>query len=98
MYRVHPFSFFFAKPLVAGYIAQPNIIVGKEIVPEFLLGHNDYKSVSGALQHLLTSESARDIQKAEFQKLKDRLLDAPIPTKEAAAVAVRLIEEIAAAK
>ncbi|MEE8106090.1 MAG: lipid-A-disaccharide synthase [Planctomycetota bacterium] len=93
VYRVHPFSYFFARPLVAGYIAQPNIIAGREIVPEFLLGHDDIDGVGGALQHLLTSESSRDLQKAEFKKLKDHLLDAPTPTKEAARVAVELIGE-----
>ena len=91
VYRIHPLSYFFAKPHIAGFIAQPNLIAGKDIVPELLLGSNNPAPVASAAQHLLKSRPARDAQLREFEVLRRQLLDGPVPSQKAADVATNML-------
>ena len=91
MYRIHPLSYFFAKPQITGFIAQPNLIAQREIVPELLLGSNNPEPVAIAAQHLLKSRPARDAQLREFKALRQRLLKGPVPSQKAADVAQSML-------
>ena len=91
IYCARPVGGFLAKPHLATYIAQPNVIAGKEIVPEFLLPFRGGQKVAVAAQHLLDSESARETQRQEFRSIAERLLSGPRLSEAAADVALEMI-------
>ena len=86
LYRLSPISYFVAKPQVTCHIAQPNLVAGKEIVPEFLLAWRDAGPVARAAQRLLDDPDARERQRTEFAVIKRRLLAGPVPSEAAADV------------
>ena len=86
IYRLTPVSYFFAKPIVVSYIAQPNLIAGKEIVPELLLIREDGEAVAAAARKLLEDDNARKEQLAAFTRIRERLLSGPKPSERAADV------------
>ncbi len=86
VYRLAPLNYFFAKPHIACDIAQPNLVAGRRIVPEFLLPWRRAGPVTRAAQELLESEEARARQRAAFREIKQRLLAGPKPSEAAADV------------
>ncbi|MFQ5845341.1 MAG: lipid-A-disaccharide synthase [Planctomycetota bacterium] len=96
LYRIHPFSYFIAKPHIVGFFAKPNLIAGREIVPEFLLGSFNPRPVAEQARRLLRDASAREEQRRDFAALKERLLGGPVPSQAAADVVVRTLRQAAA--
>ncbi len=86
VYRLSPFSYFFAKPHITCAIAQPNLVAGKTVLPEFLLCSGSGANVAHAAQKLLRDETARTEQLNEFATIRRRLVDGPHPTSAAADV------------
>lgn len=91
LYRLSWFNYFIAKPHLVGPIAQPNLIAGREIVPEFLLGSGDPKRILPAARRLLLDRTAREAQKREFAAIRARLLSGPPPSEAAADVVLSMI-------
>jgi lipid-A-disaccharide synthase len=86
VYRLSPLSYFFAKPHITCAIAQPNLVAGREVVPEFLLVTNSGRAVARAAQKLLDDEGARAAQRREFGTIRERLLQGRKPSEVAADV------------
>jgi lipid-A-disaccharide synthase len=86
VYRLSPLSYFFAKPHITCAIAQPNLVAGREVLPEFLLVSRRGRRVSAAAQRLLGSESEREKQRREFAAIREKLLSGPTPSEAAADV------------
>jgi len=86
LYRLSPLGYFFAKPHITCAIAQPNLIAGREVVPEFLLAGRSGRRVAAAARRLLGDEAARDAQRREFAAIRSRLLAGPRPSELAADV------------
>jgi len=91
LYRLSPISYFFAKPQVICPIAQPNLIAGREVVPEFLLVHKDGGLVARAAQTLLDDPAARRAQRDAFSTMRAHLLEGPPPSEAAAEVIVSFL-------
>lgn len=91
VYRLSPVSYFIGKPMVKSHIAQPNLVAGRVVVPEFLLCRRDGKRVARAAQHLLDDETARAAQREAFASIRDRLLAGPTPTEAAADVVLGFV-------
>ncbi|MHC4547333.1 MAG: lipid-A-disaccharide synthase [Planctomycetota bacterium] len=86
VYRLSPLNYFFAKPHITCDIAQPNLVAGRRIVPEFLLARRSSRRVTRATQELLDREEARAGQRAAYAGIKRRLLAGPRPSEAAADV------------
>jgi lipid-A-disaccharide synthase len=86
LYRLSPLSYFFAKPHITCAIAQPNLVAGRTIVPEFLLVTDSGRAVAREAQRLLDDEAARATQRREFAAIRDKLLRGPKPSEVAADV------------
>ncbi len=86
IYRLSPLSYFFAKPHITCAIAQPNLVAGRTIVPEFLLVTDSGRGVARAAQNLLDDDAARATQRREFAAIRERLLQGPKPSEVAADV------------
>lgn len=86
LYRLDFFNYFFARPHIVGFIAQPNLVAGRPIVPEFLLGSRNARGVAAAAQELLADARAREAQLQAFARIKARLLEGPPPSERAADV------------
>jgi len=93
VYRIAPLSYFFAKPHIACDIAQPNLVAGRRIVPEFLLPWRNPRRVARAAQELLDSEEARTRQRTAFSDIKQRLLAGPKPSQAAADVVLSYLSD-----
>jgi lipid-A-disaccharide synthase len=89
LYRLSPLSYFFAKPHITCAIAQPNLVAGRTIVPEFLLASGSGRRVAAAAQRLLDDEAAREAQRRDFAAIRARLLRGPKPSEVAADVVLR---------
>jgi len=97
VYRLSPISYFFAKPHIRCHIAQPNLVAGKLILPEFLLTSGDGARVAQAVRRLLDDDAARSAQKQEFAAIRERLLAGPRPSEAAADVVMSLLSRAGAA-
>ncbi|MCK6461182.1 MAG: hypothetical protein L6Q95_14970 [Planctomycetes bacterium] len=86
LYRLSPLSYFFAKPHITCAIAQPNLVAGRDVVPEFLLPTRSGRAVAEATQRLLADASLRDAQRREFASMRERLLKGRKPSEVAADV------------
>ncbi|MHC4957981.1 MAG: lipid-A-disaccharide synthase [Planctomycetota bacterium] len=95
VYRLSAFSYFFAKPLIVSRIAQPNLVAGREILPEFLLVRGDGARVAPAIQRLFDDEGARAAQREAFEGMRERLLSGPLPSEAAADVVMSLLPRTA---
>ncbi len=74
VYKVSPLTFFVGKRLVSiPYLGLPNIILGKEVVPELLQEKCNPLQIANKTLEFLTDESLRKKQKDEFSKLKSIL-------------------------
>lgn len=89
VYRISPASYFFARPHIVCAIAQPNLVAGRAVVPEFLLWRRDASGVARAAQLLLDDEAARHDQTAAFEEIRKRLLAGPPPSEKAADVVLQ---------
>jgi lipid-A-disaccharide synthase len=92
LYRLSPLSYFFAKPHITCFIAQPNLVAGKEVVPEFLLASASGRRVAAAAQRLLDDEGARGAQRREFAAIRERLQHGRPPSEVAADVVLSYAE------
>ena len=97
VYRLSRLSYFFAKPHITCHIAQPNLVAGRQVVPEFLLTSGNGKAVAGAVQALLDDEGRRDEQRTAFAAIRERLLAGPRPSEAAAEVALSMLGDTTAA-
>lgn len=93
LYKIDLLNYYFAKPHIASYIGQPNLIAEREVAPEFLTPSGSGRKIAKALQHVLDSEDARRDQLDTFAAMKAHLLDGPPPTERAADVAQALLGE-----
>jgi lipid-A-disaccharide synthase len=91
VYRLHPLSYFVAKPHITCPIAQPNLVAGEEVVPEFLVASARGTRVAAAAQRLLLDEGLRARQREAFARIRERLLSGPRPSEAAADVALALL-------
>jgi lipid-A-disaccharide synthase len=93
VYRLSAFSYFFAKPLIVSHIAQPNLVAGRRILPEFLLVRSDGSRVAEAVQPLFDDARARDAQLEAFREIRERLLSGPVPSEAAADVVMSYLHQ-----
>lgn len=91
VYRLGKLNYFFAKPHIASYIGQPNLIAGEEIAPEFLLCRPSGTPVATAAQRLLDDEKERDHIRARFADMRAKLLEGAPPSERAADVAESML-------
>ena len=91
LYRIDLLNYYFAKPHIASYIGQPNLIAGREVAPEFLTPSRSGKKIAAAVQNILDDETARRDQLDTFAKMKAHLLDGPSPSERAADVAEEML-------
>ena len=69
-YRMHPINFYIAKCVVKlSYIALPNLLAGKVIVPEFIQDDATPEKLSGALLQLLSPDFDRTSLIAKFNEI-----------------------------
>lgn len=88
-YRMHPINFYIAKRVVKlSYIALPNLLAGKVIVPEFIQNDATPEKLSTALLQLLSSDFDRTSLVAKFREIHLRL------KKKASEVAARAIQGV----
>ncbi len=97
LYRLDWFNYFFARPHIVGFIAQPNLVARRAIVPEFLLGSGNPRGVAAAAQRLLSDPAAREAQGREFAAIRERLLRGPKPSEAASDVVERMLRKGAGA-
>lgn len=57
-------------------IVLPNLIIGENVVPEFLQGAATPRALAATLAPLLSQSAAREAQLAAFQRVRARLLEA----------------------
>lgn len=74
VYKVSPITFFIGKMLVnIKYLGLPNIILGKQVVPELLQEKCNPLEIANKTLEFLTDEELRENQKKEFERLKSIL-------------------------
>jgi lipid-A-disaccharide synthase len=78
LYRLSSVSYGVARLLVRGvsHIALPNIVAGREIVPELIQGRATQDRVAGAALGLLGDDVARAAQRAALLEVRARLGEA----------------------
>ena len=90
IYRLSPLNYFFAKPHINCHIAQPNLIVRRKIMPEYLLKSGSGRRPARAIRRLLDHPEQRQEQRDEFARIKERLLTGPPPSEAAADVVMKI--------
>ena len=92
-YRVGALTAAIARRLLrVPYVALPNILLGRELVPEKLQAACTASELSEALDALLTDESSRAAQRAGFAEIRERLSpDGATPSERAAAAVLEVI-------
>jgi lipid-A-disaccharide synthase len=75
LYRLSSVSYAVARLLVRGvsHISLPNIVAGREIVPEFIQGRATADAVATAALGLLEDDVARAAQRAALLEVRVRL-------------------------
>ena len=91
LYRLDWFNYFFARPHIVGFIAQPNLVARRAVVPEFLLGSKNARGVADAARTLLADPAARAAQREAFAAIRARLLAGPKPSEAASDVVERMV-------
>jgi len=86
IYRLGKLSYFFAKPHIATFIGQPNLIAGEELAPEFLLHGASGRAVAAAAQRLLSDPAAAAHVRERFAAMRAHLLEGAPPSERAADV------------
>ena len=70
VYRVAWLTYLAARLVVkVKYLGMPNVLAGREIVPEFIQHRADPRAIAKAALRLLQDQSARDALVAEFDKI-----------------------------
>ncbi len=95
-YRVNPLTAFFGRPILARfrYACLINLMLGRELVPEFLLGKCRPSLLAPAVAHLLRDPDARRAQLEGAAEVLQRLgLDGPPPSTRAARTVLKAIAE-----
>ncbi|HEV2113958.1 MAG TPA: lipid-A-disaccharide synthase, partial [Terriglobales bacterium] len=78
VYRLSPLTFWAAKRLVkVPFAAMPNLIAGRQIVPEFLQNDFTPERVAAELQALLEDQSKREQMIAGFAEVREKLRSRP---------------------
>jgi len=91
-YRLGKLGYFFAKPHIATWIGQPNLIAGELIAPEFLLYSGTGAAVAQAAQRILSNPEEAARIRGRFAQLKQHLLEGAPPSERAADVVVSLLD------
>jgi lipid-A-disaccharide synthase len=75
LYRLSSLSYGLARVLVRGvsHISLPNIVAGREVVPELIQGRATPAAVAGAALRLLEDEGARAAQRQALLEVRGRL-------------------------
>jgi lipid-A-disaccharide synthase len=75
VYRLAPLTYFLGKRLVRGtkFIGTPNILAGKEIVPELLQEAFNPESAAGILERYLADPALRTTMTSELAKISEML-------------------------
>lgn len=74
IYRVSPITWAIGKALArTNFISLPNIIAGKEIVPEILQGDLTQRRLAREILNLLRDEDSVDIMMREYERVIERL-------------------------
>ncbi|HEV09161.1 MAG TPA: lipid-A-disaccharide synthase, partial [Sulfurihydrogenibium azorense] len=74
VYKVSPLTFFIGKRLVSiPYLGLPNIIAGKEVVPELLQEECNPLNIANKTLEFLTDKNLREKQIKEFESIKAKL-------------------------
>ncbi|CCP08127.1 lipid-A-disaccharide synthase [Erwinia amylovora MR1] len=73
-YRMKPFTFWLAKRLVkTDYVSLPNLLAGRELVPELLQDECQPQRLAAALEPLLAEGETRDALLATFAGLHHQI-------------------------
>ncbi|KQN58217.1 lipid-A-disaccharide synthase [Erwinia sp. Leaf53] len=73
-YRMKPFTFWLAKRLVkTDYVSLPNLLAGRELVPELLQDECQPDRLAAALEPLLSGGDTRDALLATFAELHQQI-------------------------
>jgi lipid-A-disaccharide synthase len=88
LYRLSALSHALARILVRGvsHIGLPNIIAGREIVPELIQGRATPEGVAAAALRILTDDGARTAQRLALLEVRTRLGEAGAGVRAARAV------------
>ena len=87
VYKVALLTYIAAKIVVrVPHVGMPNVLAGREIVPEFIQYHADSALVAGALLTLIHSETARENMIAEFDAVIAQLGEGGASVKAAEAI------------
>lgn len=74
VYRVSPLSAFLARPLIrTQFFAMPNVIAGKQVVPELIQSDFTAEAVRDAAKHLIESSDAQSEMRARLAEVSSRL-------------------------
>lgn len=74
VYRVSSLSAFLARPLIrTQFFAMPNVIAGKQVVPELIQSDFTAEAVRNAAQQLIDSSDARSEMRARLAAVSSRL-------------------------
>jgi lipid-A-disaccharide synthase len=74
LYKVSPVSYFIARRFVkAKYVTLPNIIAGKEIVPEFIQDEATPEALAAAFLKFLKNKAARAKYSRDAEDLREEL-------------------------
>lgn len=74
IYKVAPLTYLAARMVVTvQHIGMPNLLAGKEIVPEFIQSRANANAIIGALLQLIDDESARNVMIQEFDRIVEQL-------------------------
>ena len=74
IYKLAWLSYIAARLVVrVQYIGMPNLLAGKEIVPEFIQHRANPKTIAGAILSLIDGRAKRDHMIAEFDQIMNRL-------------------------
>jgi lipid-A-disaccharide synthase len=95
-YRVNPLTGFFARPFLARirFASLVNLLLGREAIPEFLLGRCRPSLLAPAIARLLRDPAARRAQsEGAAEALSGLGLDGPPPSMRAARTILRVIAE-----
>jgi lipid-A-disaccharide synthase len=73
-YRLNPVTYLLARLLVrVGHIALPNLILGREVVPELVQGRCTGEAIAEALRRYLEDRDASARARSALRDLRDRL-------------------------
>jgi lipid-A-disaccharide synthase len=91
VYKVSWPTYFAARLLMkTNYLGMPNVLAGREIVPEFLQHEARPKAIARAVLHLINEPSARERMISEFDAIVEKLGESGASAKAARAILAEL--------